>query len=262
VTITRTKAGAGSVDQTTTLTSSYTYKLSDVPPTAGTFTYTASWAGDDTYEAQVSDSVDVVVAKRSTALTLDAANPKVTYGDTTTLIATLKHGEAGSKVRFEEKSDGGWTETGTAKVSKNGTARLTVSPSAKRVYRAVFDATASLKASASGTSAVEVRPRMVSRMIGTFTRVGDFAVYKCCTAYFFVKLKPIHPRLSWTATVQYEGNGKWRPLGTGTYRFDADGGSAIYLNASAGYRYRVRGHFDGDVDHLSTTSAWSYFKFG
>jgi hypothetical protein len=98
-------------------------------------------------------------------------------------------------------------------------------------------------------------------MIGKFTRVGGYAVYKCCTAYFYVKLKPIHPRMSWTAIVQYYGNGKWRALGSGSYRFEADGDSAIYLNAVKGYRYRVRGHFDGDGDHLPATSAWNYFKF-
>jgi hypothetical protein len=86
-------------------------------------------------------------------------------------------------------------------------------------------------------------------------------VYACCTAYFYVKLKPIHPRLSWNARVQYYGRHAWRPLGSDSYRFDANGGSGIYLSATAGYRYRVRGHFAGDGDHLSATSAWNYFRF-
>ena len=261
VTITRTKSGGSTVERTTTLTASNAYKLRDTPPSAGTFTYSASWAGDDTHEAQTSASVAVAVTKRSTALRLDVTHARITYGDATRLVATLKRGDAGSKVRFEKRSGTNWTGIGTVQVASDGTARLKVSPSARHAYRVVFDGTGGLKASTSDTATVEVRPIMISRMIGTFMRVGTYAVYKCCTAYFYVKLKPIHPRLSWTATVQYYGNGKWRPLGSGSYRFDADGGSGIYLNASAGYRYRVRGHFDGDGDHLPATSAWNYFKF-
>jgi hypothetical protein len=191
---------------------------------------------------------------------LDVTRTKATFGDSTTLIATLKRGEPGSAVRFEKKFDGSWTSIGTEPV-KDGVARLKVAPRARQTYRAVFDATANLKASASDISTVEVRPIMESRMIGTFTRDGKYAVYACCTAYFYVKLKPIHPRLSWNATVQYYGRHAWRPLGSDSYRFDANGGSGIYLSATAGYRYRVRGHFAGDGDHLSATSAWNYFRF-
>jgi hypothetical protein len=260
VTLSRSKSGGGTVERSTGLDVSDTYKLRETPP-AGTFTYTAAVAADDTHEAATSVSVDVVVTKRSTALSLSVTHGTITYGDRTRLVATLKRGKADSEVRFEKKSGAGWKAIDTVPVSSGGVARLRVSPNAKKTYRAVFEATANLKASASDTVTVRVHPVMVSRMIGTFTRVGDYAVYKCCTAFFYVKLKPIHPRLSWTATVQYHGDGKWRPLGSGSYHFQSNGGSGIYLNSVTGYRYRVRGHFDGDGDHLGATSAWNYFKF-
>jgi hypothetical protein len=261
VTIARTKSGGSTVDLTTTLDGTDHYKLLNTPGSAGTFTYVASVAGDDTHADATSSSVEVVVAKRWTGLGLRVTHGTVTYGDPTTLVATLRRGEAGSKVRFEKKSGTSWVAMATVPVSSDGVARLKVTPGSKQTYRAVFDATANLKASISDTSTVQVRPVMVSRMIGTFTKDGEYAVYACCTAYFYVKLKPIHPRLSWTATVQYYGHGQWRKLGSGSYRFQSNGSSAIYLNASSGYRYRVRGHFDGDGDHLSATSAWNYFKF-
>jgi hypothetical protein len=191
---------------------------------------------------------------------LDVTRTKATFGDSTTLIATLKRGEPGSAVRFETKFDGSWTSIGTEPV-KDGVARLKVAPRARQTYRAVFDATANLKASASDISTVEVRPIMESRMIGTFTRDGKYAVYACCTAYFYVKLKPSHAGKHWKATVQYFGNGKWRSLASNTYKFEKDGDSAIFLNAPTGYRYRVRAQFDGDADHLPVMGAWSYFKF-
>ena len=118
-----------------------------------------------------------------------------------------------------------------------------------------------LRASASDTVTVRVRPVMVSKMIGKLHLAGGYAVYSCCTAYFYVKLKPAHAGKHWKATVQYYGGGKWHSLASNTYRFEKDGDSAIFLNAPTGYRYRVRARFDGDADHLSVTGAWSYFRF-
>jgi hypothetical protein len=67
--------------------------------------------------------------------------------------------------------------------------------------------------------------------------------------------------VKWTAIAQYYDKGKWRPLGSGTYALERDGDAAIFLNASQGYRYRVKGVFGGDADHLGATSAWNYFRF-
>jgi hypothetical protein len=98
-------------------------------------------------------------------------------------------------------------------------------------------------------------------MIGKKRTDGRYAVYACCTAYFYVKLKPPHPGSKWVATVQYLGKRSWRPLGQATYKFEHDGDAAIYLNAVTGYRYRVRGHWAGDADHLGATGAWQYFRY-
>jgi hypothetical protein len=261
VAITRTKAGGGTVGKTATLTASNTYRIVDTPPSTGSFNYAVDWSGDDTHDAAAQQSVDVSVTKRSTALSLSLSHGTVVFGDATRLVATLKRGDPNSKVRFEKRAGGSWQAIGTVAVDKDGIAKLKVSPQEKKTYRAVFAATNNLKSSTSSTVTVKVRPIMVSRMTGTFTKVKGYAVYGCCTAYFYVKLKPIHPRLSWTATVQYYGNGSWRKLGSQQYRFQADGGSTIYLTASSGYRYRVRGHFDGDGNHLPATSAWRYFRF-
>jgi hypothetical protein len=108
---------------------------------------------------------------------------------------------------------------------------------------------------------VQVHAVMVSRMIGKGVKEGAYTVYACCTSYFYVKLKPLHPNVNWTAVAQYYGNGKWRPLGSATYEMERDGDAAIFLNAPKGYRYRVRGVFAGDGDHLGATSSWNYFKF-
>ena len=37
--------------------------------------------------------------------------------------------------------------------------------------------------------------------------------------------------------------------------------AAIYLNATKGFRYRVRGRWKGDANNLAATSAWRYFRY-
>ena len=261
ITVTRVKAGNGTATPTTSLDGANAYKLSNTPPSAGTYTYTASWAGDATHTATRSGDVAVIVRKRATSLGLRVTHPTIAFGDSTRLVATLRHGDPGSKIWFEERVDGTWNTMDAVTVHANGVARLPVAPDAEQTYRAVFDANANLRASVSDTTTVHVRPVMVSKMIGKFHRVDGYAVYSCCTAYFYVKLKPSHAGKHWKATVQYFGNGKWRSLASSTYRFEKDGDSAIFLNAPTGYRYRVRARFEGDADHLPVMGAWSYFKF-
>jgi len=260
VTITRVKTGGGTTTPTVALDGSGVYKLIDTPPSAGTYTYTASWAGDATHAPASSGDVEVMVGKRSTALTLRLTRQRIEYGGITRLIARLKRGDAGSKVWFEERVDGGWQTIDAVAVDADGVAKLAVSPDGRRTYRAVFDATSNLRASASEPATVGVRPIMVSKMIGKFHLADGYAVYACCTAYFYVKLKPLHPHAHWKATVQYYGKGRWRSLGSSTYTFEKDGDSAIFLSAPTGYRYRVRARFDGDADHLAVTGRWSYFR--
>jgi hypothetical protein len=261
LTIKRHKVGGGDASLPDSLGATKTYRHVDTPPSAGTFKYTVTWPGDAEHFAATSATVSVTVAKRPTTLALDTTRSRVTIGDSTTLVATLRQAESGADVHFQKKVGTSWQTIDTVSVGTDRTATLKVSPSEKKIYRAVFDPTPSLKGSASDPLTVQVRPIMIGHMTGTFSRVGRYAVYRCCTAYFYARLKPLHPKEAWTATVQYYGRGRWRTLGSGTYRFEADGDAAIFLNASSGYRYRVRGRFDGDGDHLPAASPWSYFRF-
>ena len=110
-------------------------------------------------------------------------------------------------------------------------------------------------------TAPDTRPMIYPTMIGKGTADGRYTVYACCTAYFYVKLLPPHPGSPWVATVQYLSKRGWRQLGQATYRFEHDGDAAIYLNASTGFRYRVRGRWKGDANNLAATSAWRYFRY-
>jgi hypothetical protein len=203
----------------------------------------------------------VDVTKIPTSLSLSISDDVISYGSPATLRATMHGGAATSIVRFDRDTANGWKAVGTATVGADHVATLGVQPTVRTKYRAVFVQTTNRAGSVSGTVTVQVHAVLESRMIGKGTTDGRYTVYACCTAYFYVKLKPPHPRSKWVATVQYHGKTRWRPLGQATYTFERDGDAAIYLNAVKGYRYRVRGHWAGDADHLGATSPWRYFRY-
>jgi hypothetical protein len=261
VSLTRT-GSAGSVDLgSTTIAGDGSFSFQDTPSKAGDYDYVASFAGDGTHEPAPSAALPLSVTRIPTSLQLAVTRSTITYRDETRLVATLTGGVASSVVAFQKAVQGTWKTIDTVEVGDDGVARLRVGPSAETRYRASFAATPNRLASVSTGLTVRVHPLMIGRMIGGGVRDGAYTIYPCCQAYFYVKLLPLHPGVQWKATVQYYGNGKWRPLGSGTYRIERDGDAAIFLNAVTGYRYRVRGHFAGDGDHLSATTAWNYFKY-
>ena len=237
-----------------------TFSFHDVPAKAGDVDYVVHFAGDETHAPAESLPLHVTVTKVPTSLSLAISKKVITYGQATELRATLEGSQPTSSVRFERKAGATWQLLDAVEVGDDGVALLSVHPDAEARYRAVFATTAAQRGSVSSTVSVGVHPVMVSRMLGG-TKDGRYTVYRCCTGFFYVKLKPPHPGVSWTAIAQYHGKGRWRPLGSGSYRIEKDGDAAIYLNAVRGYRYRVRGHFKGDADHLSANSAWNYFRF-
>jgi hypothetical protein len=238
------------------------FSFQDTPTLAGDYTYTVSFAGDETHEASSSSTLNLQVTKIPTSLSLRVSDATITFGDGTKLSATLNNGSPTSHVVFQRKgNDGDWHAFDVRAVGNDAVATIRVEPGAEARYRVAFLATPNRMGSVSSSLTVQVHAVMRSRMIGKSTKDGRYTVYKCCTAYFWVKLRPLHPGVKWTAAVQYYGNGKWRSLGKATYKLERDGDAAIFLNAVTGYRYRVRGHFDGDADHLGATSKWNYFKY-
>ena len=262
VSLERSGPGGGTLDLgPTQVAADGSFSFEDVAPTPGSYDYQVVFAGDATHDTSSSASLAVDVAKIPTSLALSVSSAVVRFGSSTTLKATMHGGAPSSVVAFQRKTAGGWQGVGTATPGSDHVATLNVRPSALSRYRAVFVPTANRLGSQSGIATVQVRAVLESRMIGKHSRDGRYSVYKCCAAYFYVKLKPSHPGKKWVATVQYLGKGKWRPLGQATYTFERDGDAAIFLNAVKGYRYRVRGRFAGDADHLGATSSWNYFRY-
>jgi hypothetical protein len=262
VSLERSGPGGGTLDLgPTQVGADGSFSFNDVAPTPGSYDYAVVFAGDATHESSSSASLPVDVGKIPTSLSLSVSSAIVRFGSPTTLKATMHGGASSSVVAFQRKTASGWQGVGTATVGLDHVATRNVVPSALSRYRAVFVPTASRQGSVSGSATVQVHAVMESRMIGKHSADGRYSVYRCCSAYFYVKLKPSHPGKHWVATVQYLGKGKWRPLGQATYTFERDGNAAIFLNAAKGYRYRVRGRFAGDADHLGATSSWNYFRY-
>jgi hypothetical protein len=238
------------------------FSFQDTPLRAGAYTYTVSFPGDGTHEASSSSGIAVTFTKVPTSLSLNVSDGTIAYGDTTTLRATLTGGTAASYVVFERKgNDGDWHALDVAPTGDDGVATLRVRPGVASRYRARFLATKTRLASESGTVDVAVRAEMIGRMIGKSTRDGDYTVYKCCTAYFYVKVEPLKAGDRWQAIVRYRGDGTWHALGSATYRLERDGDAAIFVNAVKGYRYRIRGRWSGDSRNLQAATPWHYFRY-
>jgi hypothetical protein len=262
VTVTRTNVADASVATVGTdpTDGSGSFEVIDPSAPVGSFTYTAAFDGDAMHDPVAATTEAVSVTKIPTSLALRLTRSTITIGEGTTLVATLSGGVATSVVRLQKRVEGEWTTIVTRQVGVDQKARLTVTPKAKATYRAKFEATDERLASTSVTRTVRVHAVMFGRMLDGRAE-GRYKVYRCCTAYFYVRLKPLHPGHRWVAIVQYYGGGRWRALKKATYVFEGDGDATIFLNAPTGYRFRVRGRFEGDADHLGAKTPWAYFRF-
>jgi hypothetical protein len=262
VSLWRTAPGGSPVARDTkTIRSDGSFTFRDTPKRAGTYRYEVRFDGDATHEASDSGNLLFDATRIPTSVDLKLTRPIITYGDRTVLVTHLRGAAQDSVIAFQKVAGGSWHTIDTVHVDADGDARLPLTPPRETKFRAVYAATTNRTGSASAPRTVQVHAVMVSKMIGNGVKDGRYTVYPCCSAYFYVKVKPLHPKAAWVATVQYYGGGKWRPLGSGTYHLESDGDAAIFLNAVKGFHYRVRGHFDGDADHLAATSAWNYFRY-
>lgn len=110
-------------------------------------------------------------------LTLPASASTVTYGDTTTLTATLLHGGAplaGRPVKLYRRNLGttAWTMLGTWTTGADGRARVTTKPPRNSEYTARFAATPGETAAASGDRWVKVRTRVTASISRTSVPEG------------------------------------------------------------------------------------------
>ncbi len=242
-----------------------TFSTDVKPPSGGTYTYWATWAGDETHDAAASSSVQVDVAKTATSLALDVSRDTVVFGDPVTLTATL-HGVTNMpKVAFFRIVGGTKTKIGAVNVDAGGVARLKITPDRNASYQAGFPGGAGTLPSTSPKRSVDVRVVVVGSMVDAAGRRGNTAIYDCCKAFYHFLVKPKHPGGTVHVAVQYRSGGTWHklPSAVDTFTLRRDGTDTIFLHVAGGkgYTFRVRSRFASDDDHLGASSSFVVFRF-
>jgi hypothetical protein len=257
--------GATSVVGTTPLADDLSFTIDVTPPSAGTFTYWATWAGDETHDAATSPDRDVSVAKTETSLSLTASASTVVFGHTVTLRSTLTGSSGSPTVNFFRFAGGTKTLIGSDAVDANGVAKLTISPSRNASYQARFAGNGGLLASASSKVTVNVRVVVIGQMVRSDALKAGIAIYDCCKAFYRFRVKPKHPGGIVRVAVQYLSGGTWHklPAKVDTFKLGADGTDQIFLHVAggSGFTFRVRSYFASDGDHLGAWSTYVKFRF-
>jgi hypothetical protein len=257
--------GGTVVVDTVPLGSDLTFTADVMPPSGGTYTYWATWAGDDTHTDATSSNVQIDVAKTATSLGLSASRRTVVFGNPVTLTATL-HGVTNTpKVRFFRIVGATKTLIGAVNVDADGVARLKITPSRNASYQAVFPGGAGTLPSTSPKRSVDVRVVVVGSMVKYVDRRNGTAIYNCCKAFYHFVVKPKIPGGTVRVAVQYLAGGTWHklPSAVDTFTLGSDGTDTIFLNVAGGkgYTFRVRSYFPPDGAHLGAWSSYVRFRF-
>jgi hypothetical protein len=235
------------------------------PPSGGTYTYWATWAGDETHDAATSASVDISVAKVATSLGLTISKQTVVFGNAVTLTATLHGLTTTPKVEFYRIVGGTKTLIGGVHVDSSGVAKLRITPGRNASYQARFLGGSGALPSASAQRSVQVRVVVVGSMVRPVARSDDTAVYNCCKAFYHFLVEPKHPGGTVRVAVQYRSGGTWHrlPSDVDTFTLGSDGTDTIFLHVAGGkgYTFRVRSYFASDGDHLGAWSSYVLFRF-
>jgi hypothetical protein len=255
----------GTVVDTVPLGSDLTFTTDVVPPSGGTYTYWATWAGDDTHADATSSNVQIDVAKTATSLGLSASRRTVVFGNHVTLTATL-HGVTNTpKVRFFRIVGATKTLIGAVNVDVHGVATLKIAPSRNASYQALFPGGAGTLPSTSPKRSVDVRVVVVGSMVKYAARRNGTAIYNCCKAFYHFVVKPKIPGGVVRVAVQYRAGGTWHklPSAVDTFTLGSDGTDTIFLHIAGGkgYTFRVRSYFASDGAHLGAWSSYVRFRF-
>jgi len=271
VTITRTEQGSASEQNFSVTTGTGgTFSLADTPPGAGTFTYTASYAGTQSVAA-ASAAQTVTVKKLVPSLTLSTGHATVNYDSQIKLtahlgttysvrtIAIYAHDLSGNKTVLLRR----------ARVSSKG--ELTVS------YRAPHSTTFTVEfagdakyAARSVSKTVRVRASVsqhVSGNYGTEHRGGHlyylFAKNKTLDSKLTVKPNSRGQCVKFEVEIYYQG--AWTSETTGCGKLSKSSTLLLKLRlrgGAIGVPYRLRGEFlpaSSDHANLTADSPWAYF---
>jgi hypothetical protein len=272
VTVTRTMAGSTTETKTLTTGTNGAFSFTDAaPPTYGTYTYTASYAGNATTGTATTTS-SVTVTRLPTTLTLATNGTNYSYGSKVTATAHLGTTYTGRTVTIYEEPYGGGAEKTlvTGKVNSSGNLTATYTPTTSTTFGASFSGDAKY-APVTTTHNVYVYAGVWLKITGYYTTAKHGS-----TTY-----KVFHHTARLTAAVTVGPNkkgecvqvevqdyysGGWHAnltTGCGTLNSSSQISGYFTLTNATGGLFRIRADYvrsSSDKKNLGSDSSWSYFS--
>ncbi|HEV3382219.1 MAG TPA: hypothetical protein VG142_14740 [Trebonia sp.] len=275
ITITRAQSGSTSTKTITgTTTTGGEFKITDVPPSSGMFTYTASYAGSGTVAPATSaPPVKVTVTKSTPSLTIATSASTAAYGAKATVTATLGKTDTNRSVSIYETPAGG-----SKKLVKSGT----VNSKGQLAVSETLDESASFVAAFTGDEQYAA-VTTAAKSVGIDAKVseyisGYYGSQKVGTATYWlyrnsgkvavtVDVVPDKHGECVKLEVQRYSDGQWKSYTTtGCTDLNSSSRAGITLTLSRyplGSRYRVSAEYirsSKDLANLSADSGWLYFE--
>ncbi len=271
VSITRTEQGSAEIQAFSVTTGTGgTFSLADTPPSAGTFTYTASYAGSQSVAA-ASAAQTVTVNKLVPSLTLSTGHTTFNYEPKIKLTAHLGTTYSVRTIAIYAHDLSGNKTVLLRRARVNGKGELNVS------YRAPHNTTFTVEfagdakyAARSVSKTVHVRASVSQHVTGNYgTEHHRGHLY-----YLFAKNKTLDSKVTVAPNqrgqcVEFEVEiyyaGAWNAATTGCGELSKSSTVLLKLSlrgGSIGVPYRVRGEFlpaRSDHANLAADSPWAYF---
>ena len=270
VTISRSETGSTTVkDFNVTTAAGGSFSLTDTPPGAGQFTYTASYAGTPTTAPATAEQT-VSVALTPTSLTVTASPSTATYEPTIHVTAHLGKTGTNRTVSIYAETSGSTSRKllKTAKVNASGNLAVSYRAAHSTTFTADFAGDADY-ASATATASVSVRAKVSETLSGysRSKRIGGktYRVFRrtnVLDVHVAVAPDKAGECVEFTLAIYYEG--AWHSEGTTCGALSKSSKLTVRVSlkkAALGYHYRIRADYlpGDDTSNLGNDSAWAYF---
>ncbi len=270
ITISRSEAGSTTVKHfTVTTAANGSFSLTDTPPGAGQFTYTAAYSGSATV-ASATASQTVTITRIPTSLTLAASPSTATYEPTIQVTAHLGKTYTSRTVSIYAQPFGSSSRTLLMTGKANSSGELTASYRAVHSTRliAVFAGDARY-APATISRAIYVRAKVSESLSGYYRseRISG-ATYRL---FHRKKIMEVHVAVApdkagecveFALQIYYHGSWQGEVTGCGTLSKSSKLTVGVSLaKAALGYHYRIRADYirGTDTTNLGNDSPWQYF---
>jgi hypothetical protein len=257
---------------TVTATASGTFSYSSTPPSYGTWTYSASYAGTAAISAATT-TVHVTVNRLATTLSVAASAGTVNYRANVTVTAhlgaTYKNRQV--SVYAQTLTTKNWTLLKTATVSSSGNLAVTYAPAYSTTFAAAFTGDARY-APRTVTRTVSVRVAVSQVLSGYYaSETYKGALYRIyhhtATLRDAITVAPNKRGECVKAQVQILQGGSWvndfPVTSCGALSSTSRVPGSFGLGNAAGARYRIRAlfyHSASDPRNVNNASSWLYFR--